>query len=126
MFEEFKTPYFEYDDIDPHFREYNKMTRADTSIDCSDLISTIVQCKLRKNVMECSTFFASQNIYNKELNKTIVRWNNLIITRNSDCMLSRNLLEKNELFIDRSYDKQELIIFCEKLIDDPPTYPMIY
>jgi len=83
---------------------------------------------LRKNTLtwkECSTFFGSQNIFNIELNKVIIRWNNLIITRNDDCTLSENLLERKELFIDRPYNKNELIDFCENLIINPPTYPVI-
>ncbi len=36
------------------------MSRNDTDIDCSDMDTTIVQCKLRTNNLtwrECSTFF---------------------------------------------------------------------
>jgi len=126
--EEYNKSFYEYDDIDPNFKELNKMSRNDTGIDCSNLLDTIVQCKLRKNTLtwkECSTFFGSQNIFNIELNKVIIRWNNLIITRNDDCTLSENLLERKELFIDRPYNKNELIDFCENLIINPPTYPVI-
>ena len=126
--EEYKKPFYEYDDIDPTFKELNKMSRNDTGIDLSDLDKTIVQCKLRKNTLtwkECSTFFGSQVIFNKELNEPIVRWKHLIITRNNDCILSENLLERKELFIDRPYIKQELIKFCENLIINPPKYPVI-
>lgn len=94
--EEYNKPFYEYDDIDPTFKEINKMSRNDTGIDCCDLDNTIVQCKLRKNTLtwkECSTFFGSQVIFCPELKKPIVRWNNLIITRNTDCTLSENLLE---------------------------------
>jgi len=125
--EEYNKPFYEYDDIDPTFKEINKMSRNDTGIDCSDLLDTIVQCKLRKNTLtwkECSTFFGSQNIFNSELNKPIVRWENLIITRNNDCTLSENLLERKELFIDKPYNKNELINFCENLIINPPKYPV--
>ena len=104
--EEYKTPFYEYDDIDPNFKESNKMSRCDTGIDCCDLINTIVQCKLRSHSLtwkECSTFFGSQNIYNKELKKTIVRWDKLIIARNNDSTLSENLTERSELFIDKIY-----------------------
>ena len=66
-----------------------------------------------------------QNIFNKELNKAIIRWENLIITRNNDCTLSENLLERKELFIDRPYIKQKLIEFCDNLIINPPKYPVI-
>jgi len=126
--EEYKKPFYEYDDIDPTFKELNKMTRNDTGIDCSDLDNTIVQCKLRKNTLtwkECSTFFGSQVIFSNELKKPIVRWDNLIITRNNDCILSENLLERKELFIDKPYLKQELIDFCKNLIINPPKYPII-
>jgi len=125
--EEYKKPFYEYDDIDPTFKELNKMSRNDTGIDCSDLLNTIVQCKLRKNSLtwkECSTFFGSQVIFSCELKKSIVRWDNLIITRNSDCLLSENLLERKELFIDKPYNKNELITYCENLILNPPKYPV--
>ena len=47
--EEYNKPFYEYDDIDPSFKELNKMSRYDTGIDCSDLLNAIVQCKLRKD-----------------------------------------------------------------------------
>ena len=103
------------------------MTRNDTGIDACNLIDTIVQCKLRKNTLtwkECSTFFGSQVIFSSELKKPIVRWDNLIITRNDDSILSENLLERIELFIDKPYFKDELITFCENLIINPPKYPV--
>lgn len=123
--EEYKRQFYEYDDIEPTFKEQNKMSKNDTGIDCSDLINTIVQCKLRKNSLtwkECSTFFGSQVIFSSELNKPVVRWDNLIITRNNDCVLSENLLARRELFIDKVYSKEELIAFCENLILNPPVY----
>ena len=128
--EEYKKIFYEYDDIDPNFKEINYMSRNDTGIDASDLENTIVQCKLRKNTLnwkECSTFFGSQNIYSNELQKAIVRWENLIITRNDDCTLSENLLERYnfKLFIDRPYNKKELINFCEDLLINKPEYPII-
>jgi len=128
--EEYNKIFYEYDDIDPTFKEINNMSRNDTGIDCSDLENSIVQCKLRKNSLtwkECSTFFGSQNVYNEELKQAIVRWKNLIITRNDDCILSDNLLERYnfKLFIDRPYNKLELISFCENLLINPPKYPVL-
>ena len=126
--EEYSKQFYEYDDIDPNFKEINKMTRNDTGIDCSDLEKTIVQCKLRKNTLtwkDCATFFGSQNIFSIELKKPIIRWDNLIITRNNDCTLSENLLERHELFIDKKYDKEDIILFCKELINNPPKYPYI-
>ena len=126
--DEYKKPFYEYDDIDPTFKEINEMSRNDTGIDLCDLNNSIVQCKLRKNTLtwkECSTFFGSQNMFDNESNKPVVRWEKLIITRNSDCILSENLLERKKLFIDRPYDKNELILYCENLITNPPIYPII-
>ena len=40
-------------------------------------------------------------------------------------MLSKNLLEKKELFIDTVFDKTELITYCEKLLVNPSKYPEI-
>ena len=40
-------------------------------------------------------------------------------------MLSKNLLEKKELFIDKVFDKTELITYCENLLANPPKYPEI-
>ena len=56
------------------------MSRNDTGIDCCDLENTIVQCKLRKKsltYLECTSFFASSNIFSKELNKKIIRYENI-------------------------------------------------
>ena len=121
--EEYKTAFNEYSDINPEFKELNQMTRNDTGIDCSNLIDTIVQCKLRKDTLtwkECSTFFASQNLYNEELNETIVRWKKLIIARNSECKLAMNLQEKKRLFNDKPYSRDEIIKYCESLLETPP------
>lgn len=116
--DQYKQTFYEYDDIDPTFKEDNKMTKRDTGIDCCNLIDTIVQCKLRSKILdwkECSTFFGSQNIFNSITKKTIVRWMNLIIARNNDCELSDNLKFRLDLFTDIKYDKHELIKYCNEL-----------
>jgi len=126
--EERETLFYEYNDIDPNFKELNKMSRNDTGIDCCDLLNTIVQCKLRKNTLtwrDCSTFFGSQVFYNKELKKPVIRWENLVITRNNDSILSEHLLERSELFIDKPYLRGEIISFCENLMINPPEYPKL-
>jgi superfamily II DNA or RNA helicase len=122
-----KTQFYEYNDIDPTFKEDNRMSRKDTGIDASNLIDSIVQCKLRKGsltLQECSTFLASQNTYSEELGKIIVRWDNLIITRNKDSVLSEHLLEKKNfrLFNDITFPREEIIGYCEDLIKNPPEY----
>ena len=80
IFEEYGKQFYEYNDINPDFKEVNKMSRNDTGIDCCDLENTIVQCKLRKKsltYLECTSFFASSNIFSKELNKKIIRYENI-------------------------------------------------
>ena len=126
--EEYKTFFYEYADIDPEFKEENQMTKNDTGIDCSNLIDTIVQCKLRKDTLtwkECATFFGSQNIFNEELNETIVRWKKLIITRNNECKLAQNLQEKHRLFTDKAYNRDDLIKYCEELLTTIPLLPVV-
>ena len=126
--EEYKTEFLEYSDIHPEFKEQNQMTKNDTGIDCCNLIDTIVQCKLRKNTLtwkECSTFFGSQNVYDETLNKPIVKWEKLIITRNNECKLAPNLQEKYRLFIDKPYSRTDIINYCEELFKTPPVLPII-
>ncbi len=115
--------FYEYNDIDPTFKEINKMSRTDTGIDACNLIDTIVQCKLRKDKLtweDCGTFFGSQNTFDSTLKKTIIRWDNLIITRNNECKLSKNLKEKHELYTDITYSRDELISYCNNLIKNHP------
>ena len=74
--EEYGKQFYEYNDIDPNFKEVNKLSQKDTGIDCCDLENTIVQCKLREKSLtykECATFFASSNIFSKELNEPFIR-----------------------------------------------------
>ena len=122
--EEHNNDFYEYNDITPKFKEINKLSPNDTGIDCCNLIDTIVQCKLRKNTLtwnDCSTFFGSQNILKD--NKKIIRWDNLIISRNEECKLSNNLLFRNDLFIDKTYKTEEIINYCNDLFNNPPEYP---
>jgi len=124
--ESYKTQFYHYDDIDPNFKEKHQLSRNDTGIDACDLKDSIVQCKLRKTSLswkECSTFFASQNVFDESLNSTIVKWKNLIITRNSDSTLSDNLKFHSRKFIDTIISKKDIIDHCEKLLIRPPIYP---
>jgi hypothetical protein len=126
--EEYGKTFYEYDDIDPTFKEENEMSRNDTGIDCCDLIDTIVQCKLRLKVLnwrECGTFFGSRNIFCPVVNKVIIRWDNIMIARNNDCKLSKILREKISLFDDKTFNKDEMIEYCDQLVSLPPTYPMV-
>ena len=118
--------FYEYNDISPNFKEQNKMSKNDTGIDLCNLEDTIVQCKLRNKSLswtDCSTFFGSQNMFSEELQKTIIRWQKLIIARNSDCKLSENLLDRSSLFTDKPFDKTTLLNFCEYIYNNPPKYP---
>jgi superfamily II DNA or RNA helicase len=125
LMNEYNKIFYQYEDIPPDFKELNNLSQIDTGIDICDLDNTIVQCKLRKNILnwkDCATFFGSQNIYDKSLNKTIIRWNNLIITRNSDSILGKNLLQRQDMFIDKRFSRKEIIEYCENIYKSPPKY----
>ena len=130
LYEIYNRPFYEYNDIDPNYKEINSMSRNDTGIDACDMIDSIVQCKLRKNKLslsECATFFASQNIFCSKENKTIIKWNNLIIARNKESKLSSNLSNKFKLnmFIDIQFSIDDIILYCENLLLNPPIYPIM-
>ena len=79
--EEFNQEFFEYSDINPDFKELHNMSQNDTGIDCSNLVDTIVQCKLRSNTLtwkECATFFGSNLIIN-DSKKLGIKWNRMIM-----------------------------------------------
>jgi superfamily II DNA or RNA helicase len=106
-----------YDDIDPVFKELHNLSLSDTGVDASNLTDTIVQCKLRKKSLtwkECATFFGN-NITIKD-DALSIKWNRMIITRNDDIKLSRNLLQKQSLYEDIAYSKDEMLKYCEELL----------
>jgi len=120
--DKYKQKFYEYNDIDPNFKEDNKLTRNDTGIDLCNLIDTIVQCKLRKdnlNWYECTSFFASQNMFDSDTKKIIIRWSNLTIARNKESKLSHNLKQKQELFNDITFSRNEIISYCDNLLKNP-------
>ena len=110
-------PFLEYNDISPKYKEDNQMSRQDTGIDCCDMITTIVQCKLRSNTLtwtDCSTFLASQCIFDTTQNKTIIRWDNLILARNEG-PISKHLKFQNKRFEDQVYSMKDFIDYCESI-----------
>ena len=110
--EEYGEYFYEYNDINPVFKEERKMTKTDTGIDLCNLIDTIVQCKLRKNNLtwqDMGTFFGSNITYNSDENKLVIQWPKLVIARNSECKLSTHLKTKTNLFTDKKFDKDEII-----------------
>lgn len=117
--EMYNKQFYNYEDIDPEFKEENQMTCSDTGIDLCDLDTTIVQCKLRNKTLtwqECSTFFGSQNIFKDE--EVTIRWKKLIICRNDDCKLSHNLNFKKNMFTDVVFSKEVLLEYCENLTNE--------
>ena len=125
--EQNENAFYEYDDINPSFKEDNRMSKQDTGIDACDLDKSIVQCKLRTNnlsLKECSTFFASQVIMCKETKKPIIRWENMIVSRNSESKLSEHLQfsKDEERFEDITFETEEVLNYCQYLLDNPPTY----
>ncbi len=124
--QEYNTPFYEYADIDPTFKEEKQMSRNDTGIDACNLIDTIVQCKLRQQSLtwkECGTFFGSI-VYMDEDGELKTRWKKLIITRNQESKLSDNLNDKLRFkqFTDKTYPRTELLSYCKNLIENPPEH----
>jgi superfamily II DNA or RNA helicase len=116
--EEYGQIFYEYNDIDPLFKEENQMTKNDTGIDACNLKDTIVQCKLRKDVLswrECATFFGSQVFFDPNQNKNVIKWDKLIITRNEESTLTDNLKFRKRLFVDRPYKRSEIIDYCKNI-----------
>jgi hypothetical protein len=50
LMERDKSSYYLHEDIEPDFKELNRMSKNDTGIDFSNLIDTIGQCKLRQKL----------------------------------------------------------------------------
>ena len=115
--------FYHYDDINPSFKEENYLTLVDTGIDACNMIDTIVQAKLRKDTLnwsDCSTFFASCYNFCDKSNQLIIKWPTLIITRNCESKLSKHLLERKKIFIDKTYNRIDIINYCNKLLLNPP------
>ena len=113
--------YYEYEDIDADFKEDNQLSKQDTGIDFCDKIDTIGQCKLYNNSIswnELGTFFGSQNIYKD--GKTIVRWDNMIVTRINNSTYSHNMKNRMKMFRDIEYNRNEFLDFCENVLKNPP------
>ena len=124
LMNEYKQKFYEYDDINPDFKELHQMSRTDTGIDACNLTDTIVQCKLRMtntnlNWKECATFFGS-NVYTNEDDILSIRWKKMIITRNSDCNLSKHFDCRKKSFKDKTYDRNEMITYCKTLLENSP------
>jgi hypothetical protein len=121
--EEYNDTFYMYNDIKPSIKEKHGLTYSDTGIDACNLTDTIAQFKLRSKTLtwkECSTFFGSQNIYNKLLDQTVIKWKHLILVRNKDSTLSKNLKLREDLFIDIKYEISNMIVYCNKLMKNQP------
>lgn len=69
-----------------------------------------LKCKLRTNTLqwrETSTFFGS-NIVLDDSNELKIKWPKMIITINLNSRLAPNLISKQYLFLDKTYDTTEI------------------
>ena len=130
LIQKYNKLFYQYDDINPSFKEDNQMSKNDTGIDICDMKDTIVQCKMysKNNSLtweKLSTFFGSQNISNQE-GETIIRWSKMIITRLDESHFSSNMKTRMKLFLDVTYKKEEFIDYLQNiLLIDPPPPPLI-
>jgi hypothetical protein len=78
---EYKTPFYEYNDIPPNYKEQNNMSKNDTGVDACNLIDTIVQCKLRTHSLRLEDLgtFLLNGLYTNELDKIASKWINLLL-----------------------------------------------
>jgi superfamily II DNA or RNA helicase len=115
--EEYNCEFLVYDDIDPEYKEKNGLTQIDTGIDLCNCKDTLVQCKIYSKTIELNkiTNFLASSLDVNEKNETYVRWKKMILARNSDSILSKNVKKKEKLFLDKIYDRNEMINFCKKL-----------
>ena len=126
--EQYNTEFIMYDDIDPVFKEDNRLSRNDTGIDLCNKKDMIVQVKLRTFNLtwrELSTFIASKNAYNFETDEEFIRWKKAILIRNSSSTLSKPLIEHLNFkkFIDIPVDMNDFFQYCNHLKENLP--PMI-
>jgi superfamily II DNA or RNA helicase len=117
--------FYHYNDLDIIYKEDNNLSKNDTGIDLCDKINTLVQVKLRKNTLnwsELSTFIASQNQYDPITRLPYIKWQNLILTRNSCSKLANNLLNHHSynLLTDSPYELEQFYNYCNDLKNNPP------
>lgn len=124
---EYNQNFFIYDDIPPDYKNKNAMPIIDIGIDGCNMNDAIVQCKLRSNNLsfrEISTFIANMNSYDEEKDEIYIRWKKLYLTRN-ECDLSRNIDTYKKLYIDKCYEKEQLIEYCNNILANKDIYLQI-
>lgn len=123
--EDYNRPFYEYNDIPPDYKEKNHMNKY-CEIDACDLIDTIVHCKFKEKTLafvDCTAFLTS-SMYKNESNEFAFFWNKFIIARNKESKLYHCIKKKinDNLLIDKQYTREEVILYCKKLIENPPEY----
>ena len=109
--EEYNKLYYHFNYITADYKETNNLPSKDHGFDASNLTDTIVQCKLRTKALnygDLSTFFASNVHYCEVTNTTILKYKNMILTRNDTSTLSPNLECKKKTFIDKLYNINDI------------------
>lgn len=122
LYHKYNKEFYEYSDILPEYKELHGLSKSDTGIDCSDMIDTIVQCKLRKNIQwsNITNFIANNIELSQENNKLIVPYQNMILAKKSDAIISGKI-KKNILQFE-DFNKDTLIQYCQNLMNNPPKF----
>jgi hypothetical protein len=123
--EEYNTPFYEYNNIPIDYRKKYCINKY-SCIDACNLIDTVVKCSLKDllKVNDCSTMYVSSLCRNESGNLEW-KWNNFIIARNKKSKLFpciNKKIESNTLN-DKAYTREEIILYCKQLIQNPPKYP---
>jgi len=123
--EEYNTPFYEYNNIPLDYKKKCCINKY-SCIDACNLIDTVVQCSLKDflTVKDCTLMYAS-SLFHNEAGNLVSQWNNFIISRNQKSKLFHCINKKIESKVlnDKPYTREEIILYCKKLIQNPPKNP---
>ncbi len=123
--EEYNTPFYEYNNIPLDYKKKYRINKY-SCIDACNLIDTVVQCSLKDFLtVEYYDLMLARSIFNNESGNRVPQWNNFIISRNQKSKLFHCINKKIEsnIFNDKPYSREEIILYCKKLIQNPPKNP---
>jgi hypothetical protein len=120
-------PFWLYSDVLPDFKERENMPHSDQGVDLCDCRETIVQCKLRTGTLtwqEVATFFGCQNTFSRDTGQRELRWPHMVVARNAESTLSRNLGGHMRGVTDWSVPRDTVVQWLTKLVANPPVLPV--
>ena len=120
-------PFWLYSDVLPDFKERENMPHSDQGVDVCDCRDTIVQCKLRTGTLtwqELATFFGCQNTFSQGTGQRELRWPHMVVARNAESTLSRNLVGHMRGVTDWCVPREKVVQWLTELVANPPVLPI--